>query len=117
MTQPLTALGATSVPIQARSRPETPQADPSRADPAIRHSAEALEATFLAEMFKSAGLFRPTEALGGGGEGEQQFTSFLADERARAIVAQGGIGLADAIESSLRLRAGLTPQQGPEGTS
>ncbi|WP_370225810.1 rod-binding protein [Pararhodobacter marinus] len=111
MTQPLTPLPVASAAMPPRSQPEA-----TRPDPASRRSAEALEASFLAEMFKSAGLFRPTEALDGGGEGEQHFASFLADEQARAIVARGGIGLADAIESSLRLRAGLTPQA-PSGTT
>lgn len=73
---------------------------------ALRRSAEALEAAFLAEMLKSAGAFRPTEGPGSGGEGEAQFASFLADEQARAMVARGGIGLADSIEHALRLRAG-----------
>lgn len=71
----------------------------------LRRSAEALESAFLAEMLKSAGAFRPLEGLGSGGAGEAHFTSFLADEQARAIVARGGIGLADAIEQALRLRS------------
>ncbi|WP_127106058.1 rod-binding protein [Pararhodobacter zhoushanensis] len=72
---------------------------------ALRRSAEALESAFLAEMLKSAGVFRANEGPGGGGEGEAQFTSFLADEQARAMVARGGIGLADSIEHALRQRA------------
>ncbi|MFN4099923.1 MAG: rod-binding protein [Pararhodobacter sp.] len=44
--------------------------------------------------------------MGSGGAGEEHFASFLADEQARAMVARGGIGLADAIEQALRLRAG-----------
>ena len=72
---------------------------------ALRRSAEALESAFLAEMLKSAGAFRPAESFGGGA-GEDQFTSFLADAQAQAMVARGGIGLADSIEHALRLRAG-----------
>jgi len=86
--------------IAAHLPPPQPPAD------SLRRSAEALESAFLAEMLKSAGAFRPVEGLGGGGEGEGQFASFLADEQARAMVARGGIGLADAIEQALRLRAG-----------
>ncbi len=71
---------------------------------ALRRSAEALESAFLSEMFKSAGMFRPAESMSGGA-GEEHFTSFLADEQARALVARGGIGLADSIEQTLRLRA------------
>ena len=70
----------------------------------LRRSAEALEGAFLAEMLKSSGLVRASEALDGG-EGEDQFTSFLADAQARAMVARGGIGLADVIERALIARA------------
>lgn len=66
----------------------------------LRASAEALETAFLAEMLKSAGVFRPSETMGGG-PGEEQFTSFLADTHARAMVARGGLGLADSIERAL----------------
>lgn len=69
----------------------------------LRQSAEALETAFLAEMLKSAGVFKPSETMGGGA-GEDNFTSFLADVHARAMVARGGIGLADSIERSLIAR-------------
>tara|TARA_R110002072_G_scaffold44352_1_gene124223 strand:+ start:508 stop:795 length:288 start_codon:yes stop_codon:yes gene_type:complete len=69
----------------------------------IRQSAEALESVFLAEMLKSAGVFKPAESFGGGA-GEEQFTSFLADTQARAMVARGGLGLADQIEAALIAR-------------
>jgi Rod binding domain-containing protein len=62
--------------------------------------ARDLEAGFLAEMLKSAGLDQAREALGGG-EGESQFSSFLLHEHAKAIVAAGGIGLSEAIYTSL----------------
>ena len=69
----------------------------------LRQSAEALETAFLAEMLKSAGIFEPSESMGGGA-GEENFTSFLADAHARAMVARGGLGLADHIERSLIAR-------------
>ena len=47
-----------------------PLALPTPPPDALRRSAEALEAAFLAEMLKSAGAFRPTEGPGSGGEGE-----------------------------------------------
>lgn len=85
----------------------------------LRRSAEALESAFLAEMFKSAGLVRASSAMNGG-EGEEQFVSFLADAQARAIVARGGIGLADVIERSLSAQAGFAgagfAQAGINGT-
>jgi flagellar protein FlgJ len=81
-----------------------PSLPPAPAQPtAIRRSAEALETAFLAEMLKSAGVYKPSESMGGG-EGEEQFTSFLADAQARAMVARGGIGLSDQIERSLLAR-------------
>jgi len=78
------------------------QPAPSSQTP-LRKSAEDLETAFLAEMLKNAGVFKAAESFGGG-EGEEQFTSFLADAQARAMVARGGIGLADQIERSLIAR-------------
>ncbi|WP_233270424.1 rod-binding protein [Chachezhania sediminis] len=60
----------------------------------MREASRELEATFLAEMLKSAGLGQTSESFGGGA-GEEQFSSLLVREQARAIAAAGGIGLAD----------------------
>lgn len=76
---------------------------PASPPTAIRRSAEALETAFLAEMLKSAGVFKPSQSQGGGA-GEDHFTSFLADAQAQAMVARGGVGLADQIERSLVAR-------------
>ena len=73
-------------------------------DSALRSAAEKLEATFLAEMLKSAGL----ESQGGtfgGGIGEEQFTSFLRTAQAERMVAAGGIGLAETIFQAMQARA------------
>lgn len=76
---------------------------------ALRASAEGLETAFLAEMLKNAGVFQHAETFGGGA-GEGHFTSFMADAQARAMVARGGVGLADSIEQTLRMRlAGSLP--------
>lgn len=77
---------------------------PSIAPSPLRRSAEALETAFLAEMLKSSGLVRGSSEMNGG-EGEEQFTSFLADAQARAMVARGGLGLADVIERALIARS------------
>jgi flagellar protein FlgJ len=66
----------------------------------LRETARALEATFLAEMLKSIGFGKPMEGFGGG-VGEEQFSSFLAQAQAEAIAAKGGIGLAEAIFNDL----------------
>lgn len=78
---------------------------PNSAGPSsLRRAAETLESAFLSEMLKSAQIFKASQLMGGGA-GEEQFTSFLADEHARAIVERGGIGLADVIEARLRSQA------------
>ncbi|EKE43791.1 flagellar protein FlgJ, putative [Oceaniovalibus guishaninsula JLT2003] len=62
----------------------------------LRAAAEALEATFLAEMLKGAGLDTAGGSFGGG-IGEDQFASFLRQEQAGAMTRGGGIGLAERI--------------------
>ncbi|MBT9385846.1 rod-binding protein [Pseudooceanicola sp. CBS1P-1] len=69
-------------------------------DPRSWAAAQDLEASFLSEMLASAGLGTVPEAFGGGA-GEAQFASFLREQQARAIVAAGGIGLAEQIYQSL----------------
>lgn len=66
----------------------------------LRQAAQDLEATFLAEMLKSAGMGQSRDALGGG-IGEDQFGSFLLGAQARAMVRAGGIGLAESIFKAL----------------
>ncbi len=73
-------------------------------DAKLRTVAVELEASFLAEMLKTAGLGKTPDAFGGG-VGEDQFASFLVREQARAMAERGGIGLAEAIFNSLKERA------------
>ncbi|MGY9049830.1 hypothetical protein P775_23080 [Puniceibacterium antarcticum] len=75
----------------------------SRRDTALRDAAKELEAGFLAEMLKSAGLGETSESFGGG-PGEEQFSSFLVQEQARAMVEGGGIGLAESLYNALKER-------------
>jgi len=65
--------------------------------------AKDLEASFLAEMLKSAGLGKARDSFGGG-IGEDQFTSLLVREQARAMVESGGIGLAQSLFEALKER-------------
>lgn len=74
-------------------------------DQALHETARKLEAAFLSEMLKAAGLGEARKAFGGGA-GEEQFASFLRDEQARAMTAQGGLGLAQSIFEALQHRAG-----------
>lgn len=68
---------------------------------AMRDAAQGLEATFLAEMLKSAGLGSARESFGGG-VGEEQFSSFLLQEEARAMVKAEGTGLAESIFKAMK---------------
>lgn len=71
-----------------------PQATPGQNDQSARAVAQRLEATFLAEMLKPAGLGARSGAFGGG-VGEDQFASFHRQALADALVQSGGIGLAE----------------------
>ncbi len=76
---------------------------PSRGDQALRLAAEDLEASFLAEMLKPMGAGAQRDSFGGGA-GEEQFSTFLLREQARAMAHSGGIGLAESIFSALKAR-------------
>lgn len=79
----------------------TPPSKPLAEDTALRNAAAELETTFLAEMLKSAGLGESRSAFGGG-EGEDQFSSFLIEAQAREMVNAGGIGLSEALFDALK---------------
>ncbi len=84
----------------------TPAPPPSKAaqgthDAALMDAARELEANFLSEMLKSAGLGESPTAFGGG-VGEDQFASFLRLEQARAMVQSGGIGLAQSLFEAMK---------------
>ena len=83
---------------QAKPQPvqRPPQDDP------LRKAALELEASFLTEMLKSAGLGESREGLGGGGAGEEQFSSFLVRAQAEQIAKAGGIGLAESLYHALK---------------
>ncbi len=66
--------------------------------------AQSLEAAFLSEMLKSAGVGETPEEFGGGA-GEDQFASFLRDEQAKQMSQAGGIGLAQSIFESMMARS------------
>ncbi|MEK0165059.1 rod-binding protein [Phaeobacter sp. A36a-5a] len=83
--------------LPALQRPQVikPPQDP------LRKAAQELEATFLAEMLKSAGLGESRETMGGGA-GEDQFSSFLVRAQAEQISKAGGIGLAESLYHALK---------------
>lgn len=75
----------------------------STQDQSLRKAAQELEANFLAEMLKAAGIGKTPEAFGGGA-GEDQFASFMRLEQAKQMAAQGGIGLAESLFHALKER-------------
>jgi Rod binding domain-containing protein len=60
-----------------------------------------LEAAFLAEMLKSAGLGESRDSMGGG-VGEDQFSSLLIRAQADQMAQSGGIGLAESLFEALK---------------
>lgn len=80
-----------------------PQNEASQ-DQTLRHAARELEANFLAEMLKAAGVGKTPESFGGGA-GEDQFASFLRLEQAREMVKAGGIGLAESLFDAMKERS------------
>ena len=87
-------------PVSLHTTPSNVQ---SARDTKLMQAAQELEASFLAEMLKSAGLGKTPESFGGGA-GEDQFSSFLVREQARAMVESGGIGLAQSLFEALKER-------------
>ena len=89
-----------AAPLQAPKQ-ASGKADTGSDDRALRVAAEKLEATFLAEMLKAAGLGEARDAFGGGA-GEEQFASFLRQAQAEEMVRTGGLGLAESLYQALK---------------
>lgn len=87
-------------PAAAAAARVTPRERPQEQDP-LRKAAVELEASFLAEMLKSAGLGESRDGFGGGA-GEEQFSSFLVRAQAEQIAKAGGIGLAESLYHALK---------------
>ncbi|ARO15397.1 flagellar protein FlgJ [Ketogulonicigenium robustum] len=81
-----------------------PLSDSPPNHPALRRAAEALEASFLAEMLKATGLGKAQAAMGG--QGSDEFSTFLLEAQAREIVKSGGIGLAESLYNAMAQREG-----------
>ena len=67
----------------------------------IKQTAEAFEASFIAQMLRPMFEGLSTEAPFGGGQAEETWRSFLIDEMAKQTVRSGGIGLADQVMSTM----------------
>jgi peptidoglycan hydrolase FlgJ len=91
------------------SDPILPTAAPPLATPAapaaptarMRETAEAFEASFLAQMMKPMFEGLSTEAPFGGGEAESTWRGFLVEAMAKQTVRAGGIGLADQVVAQM----------------
>lgn len=87
--------------------PATPGALPSTATPSpmeaarMRETAEQFEASFLSQMLKPMFEGLKTDGIGGGGEAEGQWRSFMIDAMAKQTVRAGGIGLADQVVAQM----------------
>ena len=69
----------------------------------LRTLSQKLEAQFLAQMMKSAGVGKPRDTFGGG-PGEDHFSGFLVQQYAESAVKAGGLGLAESIYRSLSMQ-------------
>jgi Rod binding domain-containing protein len=87
--------------VQITAHPTTSKT--SERERLLWDAAKKLETQFLAEMLKSAGL-NGIEGEFGGGQGSEQYQSFLREAQAEKMVSQGGIGLAESIFESLKNR-------------
>ncbi len=88
----------------------SPPITQSSKDARIWKAAQALEASFLSEMLKSAG-FGDARSSFGGGIGEEQFGSFLRNAQAELMVQKGGVGLAHSLFEALKERSDGDPER------
>ena len=88
--------------VPAPKVPDRARAD----DSAMREAARKLEASFLAEMLKAAGVGEQIEGWSGG-VGEEQFASFLRQAQADEMAKTGGVGLAEGLFEALKERANV----------
>lgn len=93
----------TTIPVLAAPRSIAALPDYIQSDAKLREAAQKLEATFLTEMLKSAGVGAPRDSFGGGA-GEEHFASFLREAQAEEMVKAGGIGLAEALFDAMKVR-------------
>ena len=64
---------------------------------AIKKSSEEFEAVYLSQMFNHMFSGIKSDAMFGGGHGEEMFQSMMIDDYSKQIVKHGGIGIASAV--------------------
>ncbi|WP_125257274.1 rod-binding protein [Brevundimonas fluminis] len=67
----------------------------------IKQTAEAFEASFIAQMLRPMFEGVSTEAPFGGGEAEATWRGFLLDEMGKQVARAGGVGLADHVMAQM----------------
>lgn len=78
-----------------------PQTQPAAPSARMRETAEAFEASFLAQMMKPMFEGLKTDGAFGGGQGEETWRSFMIEAMAKQTVKAGGIGLADQVVAQM----------------
>ncbi|MEM8799035.1 MAG: rod-binding protein [Pseudomonadota bacterium] len=91
------------VSFQAQAAAQS--ASQSQLRPDLANTAVEFEAVFLAQMLNQMFDQLPTDGPFGGGQGEAMFRSQLADQYGGIIAQNGGVGIADSLQSEfLRLQ-------------
>jgi len=90
-----------TLPVLPFANPTGVTLDAANNNADLRDAAKKLEATFLSEMLKAAGMDKFASGFGGG-IGQEQFASFLRDAQATEMVEAGGIGLAESLFNAMR---------------
>jgi Rod binding domain-containing protein len=106
------ALSSAALPAPTFDAAQAGQAASSAAELAkrgnIHKTAVGFEASFLSSMYQTMFKSVTTSAPFGGGEGEDMWKSFLAEEMAKQTAKRGGIGIAKSVEREMLKLQGLT---------
>ncbi|HEV2082915.1 MAG TPA: rod-binding protein [Brevundimonas sp.] len=76
-------------------------APPRVAPDRLKQTAEAFEASFIAQMLRPMFEGISTEAPFGAGEAEATWRGFLLDEMGKQVARAGGVGLADHVMAQM----------------
>ncbi|SFS45087.1 rod-binding protein [Brevundimonas viscosa] len=79
----------------------SPAPPPAAPTARMRETAEAFEASFLAQMLKPMFEGLKTDGMFGGGQGEATWRGFMIEAMAKQTVQAGGIGLADQVVAQM----------------
>ena len=101
-------LTAPSVPTNLLSTPAAPSAAELSKRSDIKQTAQKFEASFLSVMLGQMFEGVDTPAPFGGGPGESMFKSFLTEAMAKKMAANGGVGVAAAVQREMLKMQGLT---------